>query len=173
MNYLSSFWLLEDTGLRLYGDCGSLTILCLFGLIKKRVQLWIKNQVLAIFGLTWKRYSPVREKISSLRQGGHGASLFWGLFEVFDAWAEDLVLREINIVEKQDSWAKIKEDEVEAHLEQGGVYGEAVVLGSLTTLSSGLLARAPLVLGSSSIKPWIHLSKHEDWKCTPIRETGL
>ena len=40
MNYLSSFWLLEDTGLRLYGDCGSLTILCLFGLIKKRVQLW-------------------------------------------------------------------------------------------------------------------------------------
>ena len=62
----------------------------------------------------------------------------------------------------EDSWATIKEDEVEAHLKQGGVYGEAVVLGSLTTFSSRLLARAPLVLGSSSIKPWIHLSKHED-----------
>ena len=58
----------------------------------------------------------------------------------------------------------MKEDEVEPHLQQGGVYGEAVVLGSLTTFSSGLLTRAPLVLGSNSISPWIHLSNHEDGK---------
>ena len=66
------------------------------------------------------------------------------------------------MIKEQDSWATIKEDEVEAHLQQGGVYGEAVVLGSFTTFSSGLLARAPLVLGSSSISPWKHLSNHED-----------
>ena len=70
--------------------------------------------------------------------------------------------RDVNMIEEQDSWAIRKEEEVEAHLQQGGVYGEAVVLGSLTTFSSGLLARAPLVLGSSSISPWKHLSNHED-----------
>ena len=63
-DHLSSFWLLEDTGLKLYGDCGSFTMLCLFGLGGKAVKAKIHglnvslSHSLGLKDLYEKRFRP-------------------------------------------------------------------------------------------------------------------